>query len=33
MKDKAEGWNISVQAALRKYIYEQIHNPMNTYKD
>lgn len=31
LKVKAEGWNVSVQIALRKYIYEQIYNPTRTY--
>lgn len=32
MKVKVDNWNISVQWALRKYIYENIYNP-NDYKD
>ncbi len=31
LKVKAEGWNVSVQVALKKYIYEQIYNPTHTY--
>lgn len=33
IKEKAEGWNMSVQNALRKYIYEQVYDPLRTYKD
>ena len=32
IKVKADGWNMSVQNALKKYIYEQIYNPMKTYQ-
>ena len=28
LKIKAESWNIPVQIALRRYIYENIYNPM-----
>ena len=31
LKVKAEGWNISVQVALKRYIYEQIYSPTKTY--
>lgn len=31
LKVKAEGWNISVQVALKRYIYEQFYNPTKTY--
>jgi len=27
IKVKADNWNISVQRALRKYIYEIVYNP------
>jgi len=33
LKVKAEGWNMSVQNALKKYIYEQIYDPTVQYKD
>jgi hypothetical protein len=33
LKVKAEGWNMTVQNALKKYIYEQVYNPLKTYKD
>jgi lysophospholipid acyltransferase len=31
LKVKAEGWNVSVQVALKKYIYEQVYNPTQTF--
>lgn len=31
LKVKAEGWNISVQVALKRYIYELVYNPTKTY--
>lgn len=30
-KVKGEGWNASVQNALKKYIYEQIYNPTHAF--
>lgn len=33
LKIKAESWNMSVQIALRKYIYEIIYNPAGQYKN
>lgn len=32
MKIKVDNWNISVQWALRRYIYENLYNPKN-YND
>lgn len=32
MKVKVDHWNISVQWALRRYIYENLYNP-NDYTD
>ena len=31
LKIKAEGWNITVQVALKRYIYEQFYNSTKTY--
>jgi hypothetical protein len=33
LKVKAEGWNMTVQNALKKYIYEQVYDPTVHYKD